>query len=202
MTDRAGAKRTCIRFLYWIVIFLSLFSGSCVNPFNPDLRDNGSNLPANATPTELLQTLEQSYAQKNINLFKSCLSPDFRFELLSSEVSQIGIDLNNDGFKDAWWGYDQEVEYHYNLFEQGSTDGIYQPPDQINLRLQIPPSDQWQPDAQPGHENWIIIPCLFDLQLLFTANNSSITSNGVARFYLKQTGERWFIAIWRDESNI
>jgi hypothetical protein len=29
-----------------------------------------------------------------------------------------------------------------------------------------------------------------------------LTSNGVARFYLKPIDNRWYIAIWRDESNI
>jgi len=149
-----------------------------------------------------LQALEQAYKQKNIKLFESCLAPDFRFELLSSEVSIIGIDWNNDGLKDSWWGYEQEVEYHTNLFIDGSTDGSYPPPDQINLRLQIPSQDLWESDTQVGHESWVIIPCLFDLQLLYTANNSSLTSNGVARFYLKPIGNLWYIAVWRDESNI
>jgi len=164
--------------------------------------DQHTNNQINTTPVALLQTLEQSYRLKNITLFKSCLASDFRFELLQAEVSLIGIDVNGDGFKDDWWGYEQEVEYHTNMFQEGSSDGLIPPPDQINLRLQIPPSDQWESDPEVGHEAWLIIPCLFDLQLVYTSSNSSITSNGVARFYLKPIQGRWFIAVWRDESNI
>lgn len=185
-----------------IILLLCLLLVSCNNPFHPRLRRVGDNLPSNESPEALLQTLEQSYKLKNIKMFESCLAPDFRFELLSAEVNVIGIDWNNDGLKDDWWGYEQELEYHTNLFLEGSTDGTYPPPEQINLRLQIPPQSQWEPDNQVGHEEWIVIPCLFDLQLLYSAGSSTLTSNGVARFYLKPIGNRWYIAIWRDESNI
>lgn len=175
---------------------------SCTNPFHPKLR-YGDDLPVtNDTPIAVLQTLEQSYKLKNIKLFESCLAPDFRFELLSTEVNTIGIDWNNDGIKDSWWGYEQEVEYHTNLFLEGSSDGSYPPPDQILLNLQIPPQEQWETDPQVGHEEWVVIPCLFDLQLIYTSTNSSLSSNGVARFYLKPINNRWYIAIWRDESFI
>jgi hypothetical protein len=53
-----------------------------------------------------------------------------------------------------------------------------------------------------GHEDWIIIPCNFDLILSYQESNSSITANGIARFYLRPVGNGWKIAIWRDESNI
>jgi hypothetical protein len=175
---------------------------SCVNPFHPNLVNDNSANSTNDSPEAVLQSLEQAYTQKNLQLFTGCLAPDFRFELLSDEVNSIGIDWNNDGFKDSWWGFEQEAEYHRNLFLEGSSDGSYPPPDQINLRLQVPPQEQWEADTQTGHEEWVVIPCLFDLQLLYTASNSSIASSGVARFYLKPVGNRWYIAVWRDESNI
>lgn len=184
------------------MLCFSLLLVSCNNPFHPNLRNNGSNPRMNNTPEALLFSLEQSYKQKNIELFKGCLAPDFRFELLSAEVSIIGIDWNNDGFKDDWWGYEQEVEYHTNLFIEGSTDGVYPPPDDINLRLQVPPQEKWESDPQVGHETWVVVPCVFDLQLIYSGSSSSLSSNGVARFYLKPIGTRWYVAVWRDESNI
>ena len=189
------------RFRIYLLLLATLYIfSSCTNPFHPNLRDDGISNNSNKTPEELLQSLETSYRFKNLALFTECLAPDFRFELLASEVTTIGIDWNNDGFKDSWWGYEQEVEYHRNLFIEGSSDGSYPPPDQINLSLQMPA--QWEYDIQTGHEGWVIYPCPFVLQLLYTSSNSSIASNGVARFYLKPVGNRWYIAIWRDESNI
>lgn len=190
--------------LFRLIPFLAILTvllSSCFNPFHPNLRNNGTQTILHDTPSAVLQTLELSYRQKNLELFQSCLAQDFRFELLSAEVSIIGIDWNNDGFKDSWWGFDQEVEYHRNLFQNGSSDGSFPPPDQIFLRLQIPPQDQWESDPQVGHEDWVVIPCLFDLQLTY-ANSSSLSSNGVARFFLKPVNNRWYIAVWRDESNI
>jgi hypothetical protein len=185
-----------------MLLVAACFLLSCTNPFHPKLKYNGDEPVLNNTPEAVLLSLEQSYKQKNIKMFEECLAPDFRFELLSSEVNSIGIDWNNDGIKDSWWGYAQEVEYHTNLFLEGSTDGSYPPPDDINLNLQVPPQSQWDTDPQVGHEGWIVIPCLFDLQLTYTDSGSALTSNGVARFYMKQINNRWYIAIWRDESNI
>jgi hypothetical protein len=184
-----------------LLVLFALLLNSCVNIFNPNLTNNHNTSDVNSTPEAVLQTLEQSYRQMNLEMFKSCLAPDFRFELLSAEVNLIGIDWNHDGTLDSWWGYDQEVEYHRNLFQNGSSDGTYPPPDQIFLRLQIPPQDQWLADNQVGHEDWVVIPCLFDLQLTY-ANSSTLSSNGVARFFLRPINNRWYIAVWRDESNI
>ncbi|MBP8704813.1 MAG: hypothetical protein KBI19_02350 [Candidatus Cloacimonas sp.] len=66
----------------------------------------------------------------------------------------------------------------------------------------MPPSERWENDPEVGHEDWIIIPCNFDLILSYQESNSSITANGIARFYLRPVGNGWKIAIWRDESNI
>jgi len=185
-----------------VLFIISLLLMSCKNPFHPALRNRDNDLIEQDTPLKLLQNLENAYKQKNLVLYRSCLAPDFRFELLSSEVNSIGIDWNHDGIKDSWWGFEQEVEFHRNLFYEGSSDGFYPPPDQINLRMQIPPEDKWEFDTEVGHEGWIIIPCLFDLQLLYTISGSAMASNGTARFYLKSFNNKWYIAIWRDESNI
>ncbi len=188
--------------LLLIPILFSLLISSCVNPFSPKLYDISDADIQNRTPTELLQNLERAYKEKNLNIYKLLLHPEFRFELIASEVSQIGIDVNEDGFRDSWWGYDQEVELTDHMFRIGSSDGVYPPPDEINLRLQIPTQDLWQNDPELGHEDWIVIPCNFDLLLSYTATNSSFNANGVARFYVRPVGDRWFIAIWRDESNL
>lgn len=179
-----------------------LFTTACQNPFCPPMVDNSRDTVLNRTPREVLQNLEQAYRERNINIFKILLSNDFRFELISSEVSQIGVDVNDDGIRDSWWGYEEEVQFTNNLFNHGSTDGIYPPPDQLQLRLQIPPEENWELDPEIGHEDWIVIPCYFDLTLFYLQSNSSIVANGVARFYLRPENNRWYIAIWRDESNL
>ncbi|MDP3114692.1 MAG: hypothetical protein Q8M98_07925 [Candidatus Cloacimonadaceae bacterium] len=164
--------------------------------------DNSNDQIRNRTPVEVLQNLERSYRERNINTYKSLLAPDFRFELISSEINLIGIDVNNDGIRDSWWGFEEEVSFTNNLFNQGSSDGLYPSPDELSLRLQIPPEENWEIDPEIGHENWIVIPCRFDLSLLYRSSNSSFAASGVARFYLRPSGNRWYIAIWRDESNL
>jgi len=191
-----------IRNKLFLLLLLSLLLVSCKNPFRPDLTYNTGNSAVNNDPKQLLQSLERAYQDKNLDLYKKLLSPDFRFELLSSEVNQIGIDVNGDGIRDSWWGYEQEVQLTENLFKYGSSDGIYPPPDQISLRLQIPPENMWEIDPESGHEDWVAISCVFDLSLTFLSSNTVLGASGVARFYIKPIGERWFIAIWRDESNL
>ncbi len=191
-----------IRNKLFLLLLLSLLLVSCKNPFRPDLTYNTGNSAVNNDPKQLLQSLERAYQDKNLDLYKKLLSPDFRFELLSSEVNQIGIDVNGDGIRDSWWGYEQEVQLTENLFKYGSSDGIYPPPDQISLRLQIPPENMWEIDPESGHEDWVVISCVFDLSLTFLSSNTVLGASGVARFYIKPIGERWFIAIWRDESNL
>ncbi len=179
---------------------LILFFGACRNPFRPPLIDNSSSVVHNRSPEELLRNLEKAYREKNINIFKQLLHPNYRFELLSSEYSQIGIDMDGDGRKDDWWGYDEEVALTQNMFELGSSDGTLPVADEIELRLQIPPQDLWESDPAEGREGWIIVPCYFDLILSYGYNNSSYIANGMARFYLLEEKASWKIIIWRDES--
>jgi len=193
---------TGVKRIFAILLYCLLLLTACDNPFHPKLRHLNNPQNQNRTPTELLQNLELAYRQKNIDLYKELLSPDFRFELISAEVNQIGIDFNNDGIKDSFWGYEQEVEFTDNLFNRGSTDGLYPPPDQIHLRLSIPPQELWEDDPTLGHETWVVIPCTFELSLLFNTISSSLSASGTARFYLKPQNNRWYIAIWRDESNL
>jgi len=117
------------------------------------------------------------------------------------EVDDIGIDMDGDGIKDSWWDYDKEVEYHRNLFQEGSSDGTYPSPDHIYLNLQIPQEDVWLTDNQEGREDWVIIPTYFTLSITIYGT-SNITADGYARFYLRPEGDEWRIIIWRDESNI
>ncbi|MCB5246423.1 MAG: hypothetical protein PHD87_02885 [Candidatus Cloacimonetes bacterium] len=184
------------------LLALALLLGSCWNPFHPPLVDNSDGTLRYGTPLEVLQSLELAYKERNINIYKEILAPDFRFELISSEVGQIGIDVNGDGIRDSWWGYDQEVLYTSNLFSTGSTDGSTPAPDDLYLRLQVPPETNWEEDPELGHEDWVVIPCNFDLKLSYYASNSMLTASGIARFYLKPANNRWYIAIWRDESNL
>ncbi len=186
-----------------LVLLLAILTlAGCSNPFRPKLRHEDNTGVSNKTPLDVLNNLELAYTQKNLELYKSVLAEDFRFELISSEVDLIGIDVNNDGIKDSWWGLEQELEFTDNLFNYGSSDGVYPPPDQIVLRLSVPPQELWELDPEIGHENWVVIPCGFDLQLQFNTISSSLTASGIARFYLRPQNNRWQIVIWRDESNL
>ena len=190
------------RIITLFALLIALLGASCRNPFRPELIYNTNNDLQNRDPKQVLQSLERAYQDKNIDLYKKLLAPDFRFELLSSEVNQIGIDVNDDGIRDSWWGFEQEIQLTENLFKYGSSDGNYPPPDQIELRLQVPPENLWELDPEVDHEDWVIVPCVFDLSLTYLSSNSSLNASGVARFYLKETNKRWHIVIWRDESNL
>jgi len=187
------------------MILFTLFTLSCENPFNPKQESNVVNdgyLP-NDIPENILKNLENAYNRKDIELYKLCLSGDFRFELISSEASEInsGVDLDDDGLADSWWGYQQEVDYHTNLFREGSTDGRFPPPDEVVLVITRPPVELWQDDDEVGHEGWKVVTCGFDLTLKFF-NFQNQHASGYATFYLKPQNDKWYIAIWRDESNI
>jgi hypothetical protein len=184
----------------YLLLFLLLFIGACNNPFRPPLIDTSSDELLNRSPEELLKNLEKAYKEKNINIFRNLLHPDYRFELLSSEYQQIGIDMDGDGRRDSWWGYDHEIEITRNMFERGSSDGSFPVADAIELRLQIPPQEMWERDPADGMEDYIVIPCYFDLILSYQQSNSSYVANGVARFYLAEVDGQWKIIIWRDES--
>nr|MDK2850488.1 hypothetical protein [Candidatus Cloacimonadota bacterium] len=188
--------------LRWFPLILIILAMGCQNPFRPKLIDASTSVIYNRNPEELLRNLEKSYREKNINIFRSLLHKDYRFELLSSEYSQIGIDMDGDGIRDTWWDYEQELEMTRNMFERGSSDGSMPVADVIELRLQIPPQELWEVDPALGRENWIVIPCYFDLILSYTSSNSSYVANGIARFYLVEEDGAWQIIIWRDESNL
>jgi len=191
-----------MRIAKYLPLLLMLVIFACQNPFRPKLIDSSTALIQSRSPEELLHNLEKAYSEKNINIFRQLLHPDYRFELLSSEYSQIGIDMDGDGIRDSWWGFDQEIELTRNMFERGSSDGSFPVADAIELRLQIPPQELWEIDPAMGRENWIIVPCYFDLILSYNASNSRYVANGTARFYLVQEGGVWQIIIWRDESNL
>lgn len=184
------------RFQFIIIFCLSLIILSCDNPFNPDLNNHDNEQLSYVykpdSPDNVLRNLIAAYNQKDISIYKSCLSTSFRFQVSNEDVPTIGVD---------WWGYEQEVDYHKNLFSKGSSDGSFPVPDNIMLNLEIPPQSSWQNDIQEGHENWIIISCPFYLHLYYN-NSTDITANGFARFYLKHEDGNWVIAIWVDESNI
>ncbi len=172
----------------------------CDNPFNPSTNNN--NDPAiiqNTTIDNLLKNLEDAYSRKDLDLYKYCLADDFKFQLISSEVTDIGVDVDGDGIPDNEWGFQQEIEYHKNLFETGSSDGQYPPPDEIELRFGGQPIID--DDSEVGHEGWKIVSTYFTLNLKFY-DSTNISALGYARFYVKVVDEEWKIAIWRDESNI
>ncbi len=186
----------------FLPLALMLVIFGCSNPFRPNLVDSSTQVILNRSPEELLRNLEKSYREKSINIFRSLLHEDYRFELLSSEYTQIGIDMDGDGIRDTWWDYEQEIELTRNMFERGSSDGSLPVADEIELRLQIPPQENWYIDNAVGYEDWIVIPCYFDLILFYKQANSSYVANGIARFYLAEEKGSWKIIIWRDESNL
>ncbi len=183
-----------------ILIFLLLILG-CKNPFHPEIRINDPEPVSSGEPEDLLKKLETSYNNMDINMYESCLTSDFQFYLIASEYSEIGIDIDGDDLKDNYWFKEQEVEYHRNLFGSGSSDGKYPAPSNISLVLVIPPQNIWYINDQDTLESEIVIPCDFKLSLYFDFSGS-ITSEGKARFIVREVNNEWKICKWLDESNI
>ncbi len=184
-----------------LIIAFMIITLGCDNPFNPDSENNNNPTESNPndSPENLISNLELAYNQKDIDLYKSCLADDFRFQLIETDVTDIGIDLDSDGIPDSEWGYQQEIEYHSNLFGDGSSDGQYPSPDTINLTFTSLIIDD---DIEEGHEGWKIVDCHFSLQLFFTADNTALSANGYTKFYVRPIEDEWEIAIWRDQSNV
>lgn len=191
-----------VKALALVCLILPLILIGCQNPFRPKLINVSSSTVLNRTPTELLENLVKAYKEKNIKLFRELLHKDFRFELLQSEYSLIGIDMDGDKIPDSWWGYDEEVEMTRNMFERGSSDGLYPPADRIELHLQIPPQEMWELDPTSGRETWKIVPCYFTLTLSYNKPESYYIAHGMARFFVVPEDGQWKIMIWRDESLI
>ncbi len=186
-----------------MIIITSMFIYACEeNPFNPKTIEiiETSNDYDFSTPTMVIENLVRSYEQKNLDLFKSCLAQEFRFELIASDADDIGIDMDGDGIKDSWWGYQQEVLTHENLFEKGANG--YPPPDQITLQI---PTGQiiWSDDSEFQEEGYLYTDIRFNLSLQFNTGQS-FNASGRVRFYVLNTGTdvdpRWRIIIWRDNS--
>jgi hypothetical protein len=190
-----------LRLIGAIVITIMFLSG-CRNPFNPSTRESVNQVQAAApTPETLLANLEEAYQSQDIDLFKRCLSPDFKFVLIASESAEIGSDMDKDGYRDNWWGYNEEVLYHENLFAHGSSDGRYAAPYHIKLDLYVPPRNTWRQSTEEGCEDALIITCAFDLVLSYT-QTTDLASSGKATFYVRQEGSDWKILRWIDESNL
>ncbi len=184
------------------IVLLTLFTFSCENPFNPEMRKQSETaaLRSADSPEILLQNLEDAYNRMDIDLYKSCLSKSFRFVIISSEKNDIGLDIDDDGLSDDWWDYDVEVRYTENLFGCGSTDGLVPAPVSISLDLQVPSSESWGQDSDSA--NTLIIPCYFDLRLTYSGNYQDIVANGYALFYVVEEDGVWKVVRWQDESNI
>jgi hypothetical protein len=187
-----------------IILLTLLLSGCSENPFNPETMDVDiatTNYDF-STKSSVIENLVRSYEQLNVELFKQCLADSFRFELIAQDADEIGIDMDGDGIKDSWWGYQQEVRYHENLFENGSSDNTFPPPDQITLEI---PVDQieWKTDSEYEEEGYVYKDVRFSLLLQYSGGQT-FNSNGYVRFYLKNEGTDeepwWSIIIWRDSS--
>ncbi|PID27769.1 MAG: hypothetical protein CSB55_07580 [Candidatus Cloacimonadota bacterium] len=191
--------RKCKLFIIAVLFFLA----SCANPFNPDSAQTSNDVAQTvvSTPEATLLQLENAYNRQDIELYKECLSDSFHFILINSEYSEIGVDMNNDGIKDNWWGFEQEVNYHENLFTSGSSDGLIPTPVSVNLNLQIPPKSLWEQENETGENPVYIIPCNFDLVLTYS-DFQDINAYGYSRFWLILEDDMWKIYRWQDESNI
>lgn len=191
-------------FLTKLTLAFCLLLFCCNNVFNPEAVSGKPTSPYLTfdSPGNVLKNLEFAYRYKDLELYKKCLwdSNKFRFELIASEGSDIGVDMDGDGIKDNWWGRTQEIEYHRKMF--GLANSAYPPPDNIVLTLSIPPEENWKPDNQEGHEGWIIISVYFyDLELQFIDQFNNIRSRGRADFHMIEENGKWSIALWRDLSN-
>ncbi len=184
-----------------IIVYILFFYG-CNNPFNPDTIITTDEQYDFSTPQNTLSNLESAYKNKNIDLYKRCLSKDFQFQLIASEADDIGVDFDDDGVYDDSWGYDEEVTFHENLFLNGSSDGLMPPPSIIDLAIGTPPEEAWLDDDDPDHFDWKVIPTTFNLKLQIDtdANTFIISSWGSATFYLKPVQNEWKVVIWRDHS--
>ncbi len=100
-----------------IVIGIAGLSGSCSNPFYPEMENGGLDAGQFSTENAALRSYELAYTTKDLDLYEQCLADDFTFVFNPEDR----IFLEEMGIKEAFWGKTEEIRNVKNIFQDAET---------------------------------------------------------------------------------
>ena len=68
----------------WLSVVVLCLSIGCYNPFLPPIGTPPAKNNARSTPSGVINQLKNAYETRNVNLFKTLLSPTYRFYISQS----------------------------------------------------------------------------------------------------------------------
>lgn len=161
------------------VLFLSLWSLSCLNPFAPGLdqeKSGKSICPALTTVEGIFCTLRTAYSIRDTSSYGSVLAPDFTFIYRDYEA---GVDVS--------WGRVQEMRVTNGLFRA------------VSALMLI-----WNNVVTADSSGDTLQTIVRSFSLTVTFNPGDVERiDGYANVQLRRAnpGAAWQLTRWRDESN-
>ncbi len=139
-------------------------------------------------PADVIENVEHSFNQKDIDLLKRCLSPDFVFYFDPDDVGQ-----NPPGSTyiiPESWSYTEFWIVARNIFERAFSISLYIPANQIGT-----------PD--PGQNKYRAEDVSISLLVMVDEYNGFIADSGYCNFafeayYNEKKGKRWRLTGWWD----
>jgi len=143
-------------------------------------------------PADVIENVETSFNQRNIDLLKKCLSPDFVFYFDPKDVGQ-----NPPGSEyviPESWSYTEFWNAARNLFEMA-----------YSINLSIPTGGIGTPD--PGQNTYKTENVSISLLVMVDERNGFIADNGYCNFafevyYNEQKEKRWRLVGWWDFTSV
>jgi hypothetical protein len=170
-------------------IFVLLFAAGvlalsgCIFSTPPDEGDDGA--AGFFSPAGVVELIEDAYSDRDDELYKKCLSPNFTFYFDSNDVGQ---DVGGYIIPTSW-GYDDEVEAVENMFDQAHSIDI----DLTSSNIGEPESDETVYNAPSVH---------IRLLVMVDAGNGFL-ADGFVEFefesYQNEKGQKvWRVKDWKD----
>ena len=140
-------------------------------------------------PADVIENVEHSFNQKDIDLLKKCLSPDFIFYFDPDDVGQNPP--GKPGYKiPASWSYTEFWKVVLNMFQRAFSVSLYIPASQIGT-----------PD--PGQNTYKAEDVSISLLVMVDEYNGYIVESGYCNFafevyYNEKKEKRWRLTGWWD----
>ncbi|UCE27362.1 MAG: hypothetical protein JSW52_01010 [Candidatus Coatesbacteria bacterium] len=168
-----------------VVIIGTLAVNGCIFGTDPPIEDP----PAEGfgSPAGVIELIQDAYTERNIDLYKECLSPDFTFYF---DQNDVGDDV--EGYViPVSWNYDDEVEAVNNMFDEAHSIDITLTNENIS-------------DPEPDDTVFNVPSVQISLLVMVDATNGFLAT-GFVEFdfesYLDpkdQTEKLWRVKNWRD----
>lgn len=160
---------------FLIILFISLVSTGCVNPFAPALdtsQGGGSIISDRKNIDGIFKNLQYSYTFKDSTIYGELLANDFQF---SYRDYDLGVDIS--------WGRDEEMKV---------TNGLFQNSQKLDLT--------WNNIVSLSSDSTNVIRS-FNLTITFNPTDIVLVDGKINLTLQKDKEQKWQIINWLDESN-